>query len=119
MEALKVYAWTIGLVVKGFGVVFNVLGGGLGWLVGLGIRGGALALDRGRSTYKGLPSATSPTLQCPRGCPPQAADGWWECASCQGRFMGWVWDECPACGSLAGYVPCDTCGHVIPNPHVR
>lgn len=56
-----------------------------------------------------------PELRCPMGCPPQAADGTWECAGCRARFVGWVWSPCPACGATPGWVPCRTCGHVIRN----
>lgn len=61
--------------------------------------------------------ALAKELHCPMGCPPQPADGFWKC-SCGASNMGWVWDECPACGALCRFVPCRHCGHAILNPLV-
>lgn len=55
-------------------------------------------------------------IRCPRGCRPQAADGWWVCGRCMARYHGWVWGACPACDAQMLFVPCETCGHAIRNP---
>ena len=89
-----------------------------GVLTGLLLRGGLALGSGGREVVRGLGSLGA-TIRCPRGCKPQAADGWWDCPSCSGRFAGWVWDSCPGCGARPGHVPCESCGHLIPNPHLH
>lgn len=63
--------------------------------------------------------ALHPMVQCPRGCPPQPADGWFRCRACGGAFLGYAFGPCPACGAVAGQLACQECGHLIVNPHAR
>lgn len=57
-------------------------------------------------------------VRCPNGCTPEAADGWWQCTACKGRFVGWAFGGCPVCGHEPGHIACGTCGHAIVNPWV-
>jgi hypothetical protein len=75
----------------------------------------------GKWTYKtgkvGM-AVVNRELKCKRGCPPQPADGLWECSTCGATRDGWVWSACPACKTAPAYVNCHTCGVSIVNPKV-
>lgn len=88
----------------------------VGWLLGLALRVTALVGDRSIMVAKGLPHLGK-DIRCPRGHT-QSGDGFWECG-CGARFSGWVWMSCPACGARTGHTSCNTCGHVIVNPHLH
>jgi len=70
----------------------------------------------GHKQGKIISAATKRELICSQGCPPQPADGSWECAKCGAVRSGWAWDECPVCKISASYIPCNTCGHAIVSP---
>lgn len=76
----------------------------------------------GKKTYKNTQlakEAAQPTFTCGTCQHEHNSSGAWQCPKCGAKHMGWVWDACPICNTVAAYIDCEKCGMAIGNPMNR
>lgn len=76
---------------------------------------GARALWRATALAWRVREFFSKTTRCPRGHR-VGVYGVHVCSACHGVIEGWVWRECPICGSRPAWTPCPRCGLSVRGP---